>query len=155
MDQARIIISFKSVNPADISHGRIIPFYVKLVLETDGKAMKRANRATSCGEVFVQPLGSVQGLIEEDFMQTIVLGGNGVREACFHFDAELETSGSTVTHNLMSNRGCLAKGLSYLQGTILAVPEACHDCDSVLSNYFNLSGIEVLLNKWPGQVSLF
>ena len=154
VNQARIIVSFEGINPADVSHGRVISFHVKLVLEADGKAMEWANWAVICGKVFVKLLGSLQRLIEEDFVQTIVLRDNEVTELGFNYDIETDTLRPAVTHNLMGNCGRLAKGLCNLQSTASTLAKACHQRETVLSDYINLSGTEILLDKWPGQVSL-
>lgn len=126
MDQARVIISFERVDPANVAHGRVISLHVELVLETDWKAMERAHWAAMCGEVFVQLFGSLQGLVEKDFVQTVVLRDGEAAELGLHCNIELATQESKATHNLVSDCCHLAKGAGDLHRAVLAFVDARH-----------------------------
>lgn len=59
--------------PSNVTHSRIDVFGVKLVLQTDGKAVERSRDRSCLLETSVESLGTFQGLVKEDFMKTVAL----------------------------------------------------------------------------------
>ena len=69
----RILTSLICVYPSDVSHCGVSPLHMKLVFQTNGQAMEWANGSAMLCVVVIQLLRPLQSLIENYFMQAVVL----------------------------------------------------------------------------------
>ncbi len=148
----RIAEAFERVDPADVAHRGIDALDMELILQTNRKAVQRAGNFASCCQIFVQLLSPLQSLVEEDFMEAVVLKRKArawsefLRAAHTFCRPRLQHG---PTHNLMSNGRCFAEGAHYLHGAALAPRNLRDERNAVLPDDRNVLAAEKLLDEWP------
>ncbi len=66
--------NLQSTDPADISHSSLHSLHMKLGFEADRQSMKWTYGLSVLVEILVELFCLNQGVFEEDFVQTIILG---------------------------------------------------------------------------------
>jgi hypothetical protein len=69
--------------PADIAHCRVYSFHVKLILQANWKPVQWAYHFTCLSIMFIQLLGAVNRLVEENLVKTVVLSASFMLEKVF------------------------------------------------------------------------
>lgn len=73
MDFARVLVALVCSDPADISHGGIITFYMKLIFQADGQSVQWTYWFSVFLQIIIELVCPLECLIEENLMETVIL----------------------------------------------------------------------------------
>ena len=141
-------------DPSNVPHCCVDALDVELVFQADGKAVEWTEDGFLVSEVGVEGPGALDGLVEEDLVETIVLfTARALVPLPCRARADRD-SAPRQAYNLVGDGRRLAKGRRHLDCRELPMADAVDNIDALHRNNGYLVGEEKALDERPSKVAL-